>query len=38
MTRGQAIIHTVLPNHDAELSLWYDPLLTNDIPVRDVIP
>jgi hypothetical protein len=37
MTSGQAVVHTILSNNDPEVSFWHDPILSDDIPVRNVV-
>jgi len=37
VTSSQAVVHTILSYDDSELPLWHDPILGNDVPVRNVI-
>jgi len=37
MASGQAVVHTVFADDDPEFSLWHDPILGDDIPVRNIV-
>jgi len=37
MTSSQAVVHTILSDNNPEVSLWHDPILSDDVPVRNVV-
>jgi hypothetical protein len=37
MTSGQAVVHAILADDNPEVSLWHDPILGDDVPVRNIV-
>lgn len=37
MTSHQTIVHGILSDNNSEVSFWHDPILSDNVPVGDIV-